>query len=173
MPRASPVCPMAPNRLIADLYRQHAQGLFSVALSVLRDASAAEDAVHDAVSRVLDRGQIDGDAVAYLYASVRNAARDLMRRRRVRQADPIDDGLFDPAWTAETGMAHEGELRRVLAEALASLPAEQQEVLLMRAVGRLGFEQIAAAIGAPLGTVASRYSRGVNALRDQLQEVVQ
>lgn len=163
---------MTPDRLIADLYRQHSQGLFSVALAILRDASAAEDAVHDAVSRVLDRGRIDGDAVAYLYASVRNAARDLLRRRRVRRAESIDDGLFDPSWSSAAGLEQSEELRHSLASALEMLPPEQQEVLLMRAVGRLGFEQIAAAIGAPLGTVASRYSRGVEALRHQLQEVV-
>jgi len=164
---------MPPDRLIADLYRQHAQGLFSVALAIVRDAAIAEDAVHDAVSRVLDRGTIDGDAVAYLYASVRNAARDLLRRRRVRRAEPIDDRIFDPAWTSEPGLSCDQELRHALAGAIESLPPEQQEVLLMRAVGRLGFEQIAAAIGAPLGTVASRYSRGVDALRHQLQEVAQ
>lgn len=164
---------MAPVRLIAELYKQHAQGLFSVAVAILRDAAAAEDAVHDAVSRVLDRGHIDGDAVAYLYASVRNAARDQLRRRQVRMAEPIDEGLFDPSWRPASGLADEIDLRHALAGAIEALPPEQQEVLLMRAVGRLGFEQIAAAIGAPLGTVASRYSRGVEALRLQLQEVVQ
>ena len=41
----------------------------------------------------------------------------------------------------------------------------------MRALGRLGFEQIATVTGLPLGTVASRYSRGVQALRNRLQEV--
>jgi len=160
-------------RTIADLYRQHAQALFGVALSVLRDASAAEDAVHDAVSRVLERGRINGDTTAYLYASVRNAARDALRRRRVRMAESVDEGLIDADWSDEPAFGSENDMRRVLSEALESLPPEQQEVLLMRAVGRLGFEQIAAAIGAPLGTVASRYSRGVEALRGQLQEVVQ
>lgn len=159
-------------RLIADLYRQHSQGLFSVALAILRDASAAEDAIHDAVSRLLDRGRIDGDPVAYLYASVRNAARDLFRRRRVRSAGRIEDSLFDPEEIAASARVSDEDLRSTLGAAIESLPAEQQEVLLMRAVGRLGFEQIAVAIGAPLGTVASRYSRGVEALRNQLQEVV-
>jgi len=163
---------MASEHLIADLYRQHAQGLFSVALSVLRDAAAAEDAVHDAVSRLLDHDDARSDPVAYLYASVRNAARDLLRRRRVRSAETIDDGIFDRSLIAPGTGGTDSELRRELGAAIESLPAEQQEVLLMRAVGRLGFEQIATAIGAPLGTVASRYSRGVEALRHHLQEVV-
>lgn len=163
---------MTSEQLIADLYRRHAQGLFSVALAVLRDAAAAEDAVHDAVSRLLDRRDVRSDPVAYLYASVRNAARDLLRRRRVRRAETIEDDLFDRTPTGPDDAGAAGELRRELCAAIEMLPPEQQEVLLMRAVGRLGFEQIAAAIGAPLGTVASRYARGVQALRHQLQEVV-
>lgn len=159
--------------LIADLYRQHAQGLFSIAMTVLHDASLAEDAVHDAVGRLLDNRRIQGDPVAYLYASVRNAARDLSRRRSVRRAETIHEGLFEPGSSADGWKESSSDLRRTLAAAVETLPAEQQEVLLMRAIGRLGFEQIAAAIGAPLGTVASRYSRGVEALRQQLQEVVQ
>lgn len=162
---------MASERLIADLYKQHAQGLFSVALSILRDTAAAEDAVHDAVSRLLDRRRGESDPVAYLYASVRNAARDLLRRRKVRSAAPIDDSLFDEDLLPTGVTVSDRELRAALTHAIDTLPPEQQEVLLMRAVGRLGFEQIAAAIGAPLGTVASRYSRGVEALRGQLQEV--
>ncbi|MBM4112367.1 MAG: sigma-70 family RNA polymerase sigma factor [Phycisphaerae bacterium] len=168
--RFSRTMPGAP--LIAELYRQHAQGLFSVAMTVLHDSSLAEDAVHDAVSRLLDDRRIDGDPVAYLYASVRNAARDLGRRRSVRRADSISEGLFDPSLSTEGWNEPSSDLRRTLAEAVDALPPEQQEVLVMRAVGRLGFEQIATAIGVPLGTVASRYSRGVGALRQQLQEVV-
>ncbi len=158
--------------LIADLYRQHAQGLFSIAMTVLHDAALAEDAVHDAVSRLLDHHGIEGDPVAYLYASVRNAARDLVRRRSVRRAETIQDGLLDSGAGGVGEGCESDDLRRTLGAAVEALPPEQQEVLLMRAVGRLGFEQIAAAIGAPLGTVASRYSRGVEALRQQLQEVV-
>ncbi|MBX3354887.1 MAG: sigma-70 family RNA polymerase sigma factor [Phycisphaeraceae bacterium] len=164
---------MARDRQIAELYRQHAQGLFSVGLAILRDSAAAEDAVHDAVSRLLASTRAERDPVAYLYAAVRNAARDLLRRRKVRSAQPIDEGLFEDALFDDSIPAERSDLRRALATAMDALPPEQQEVLLMRAVGRLGFEQIAAAVGAPLGTVASRYSRGVEALRHQLQEVVQ
>lgn len=163
---------MGDPRTIADLYRQHGQGLFSVALAILRDPAASEDAVHDAIARLLDRPRVDGDPVAYMYAAVRNAARDLLRRRAVRKADQVHDAIFDAAqlqeWSGEPG----SEMRRVLAAAIETLPPEQQEVLIMRAIGRLGFEQIASAIGAPVGTVASRYSRGVQALRSQLEEVV-
>jgi len=163
---------MPDARTIADLYRQHSQGLFSVAYSILRESATAEDAVHDAITRLLDRRLVDGDPVAYMYASVRNAARDLLRRRAVRHAEPMSDTLFDVSQLDEWSNEEGDDLRRTLSAAVDSLPPEQQEVLLMRAIGRIGFEQIATAIGAPLGTVASRYSRGVEALRHQLQEVV-
>ena len=78
------------------LYAEQRQGLFAVALAIVRDAALAEDAVHDGVHRVLARGRPpEGDPVAFLYASVRNAAIDLTRRRRVRRAAPLEEALFD------------------------------------------------------------------------------
>jgi RNA polymerase sigma-70 factor (ECF subfamily) len=56
-------------------------------------------------------------------------------------------------------------------EAVDRLSQEQREVILLRSVARLGFEQVAEVIGAPVGTVAARYSRAVSALRQQMTEV--
>jgi len=64
------------------IYREHRQGLFTLALSITRRGDRAEDAVHDAFAR-LCRGttQPAGDPVAYVYATVRNAAIDIIRSR--------------------------------------------------------------------------------------------
>ena len=81
------------------LYAEHRQGLFTLALSIVRDASAAEDAVHDGVHRVLARAKApEGDPVAFLFAAVRNAAIDATRRARVRAAKPADGN--PQAWQA-------------------------------------------------------------------------
>lgn len=154
------------------LYAEQRQGLFAVALSIVRDAALAEDAVHDGVHRVLARGRApEGDPVAFLYASVRNAAIDLTRRRRVRQAAPLEGGLFDDRQADPLLRAIDREMSERLRRAIEELTPEQREVIVLRAVARLGFEQIAAVCGAPLGTVAARYHRAVAALRNQIQEM--
>lgn len=154
------------------LYAEHRQGLFSMALSVLRDAALAEDAVHDGVHRVLARSVPPaGDPVAYLYASVRNAALDLLRRGRVRAAGPVSDLLCDDRTPDPALRAAEREAARRMRAALEDLGPEQREVILLRSVARLGFEQIAEVVSAPVGTVAARYSRGVATLRRAMEEV--
>lgn len=157
---------------IARIYQEQRQALYSLALGILRDPGAAEDAVHDAVSRVLIRTrEPEGDPAAFLFTCARNAALDAARRRKVRAAAPVDGSIFDSSRVDPSMSAADAEAFEQLRSAIDELPQEQQEVLLMRALGRLGFEQIATVTGLPLGTVASRYSRGVQALRNRLQEV--
>jgi RNA polymerase sigma-70 factor (ECF subfamily) len=160
--------------LIADLYQEHRHALHALALTLLRDSALAEDAVHDGVQSMLSRQRApEGDPVAYLFVVVRNAALDLARRRRVRLASGDTDGLFDPRQPDPLLRAGDADAARRLREAIEDLSPEQQEVIVLRTLGRLGFEQIATVTGAPFGTVAARYSRAIAALRRELQEVPQ
>lgn len=155
------------------LYAEQRQGLFAVALAIVRDPALAEDAVHDGVHRVLARGRApEGDPVAFLYVAVRNAAIDLTRRRRVRQAAPLEGGLFDERQTDPLLRAIDREASERLRAAIDSLTPEQREVIVLRSVARLGFEQIASVCGVPLGTVAARYHRAIAALRSQILETL-
>ncbi len=157
---------------IADLYQEHRQSLYSLALTLLRDPALAEDAVHDGIQSMLSRSRApEGDPVAYLFVVVRNAALDLARRRKVRLASSTHDALFDARQPDPLLRASDADAARRLREAIERLSPEQQEVIVLRSLGRLGFEQIATVLGAPFGTVAARYSRAVSALRRELQEV--
>lgn len=159
---------------IADLYQEHRQALYALAMTLLRDPGLAEDAVHDGMQSMLSRNRApEGDPVAYLFVVVRNAALDLARRRKVRLATGSAEALFDPRQPDPLIRAGDADAARRLREAIEELSPEQQEVIVLRAMGRLGFEQIATVTGAPFGTVAARYSRAVAALRRELQEVSQ
>ena len=75
-----------PGLDLADLYRQHRLRLLRIAVLLVDDRASAEDAVQDAFAAVHRRGlQLrDPDAaLGYLQASVVNAARTALRRRRV------------------------------------------------------------------------------------------
>lgn len=157
---------------IADLYQEHRQALYSMALALLRDGALAEDAVHDGIQSMLSRNRApEGDPVAYLFVVVRNAALDLARRRKVRMASSTHDSMFDARQPDPLLRASDADAARRLRAAIDELTPEQQEVIVLRAMGRLGFEQIATVTGAPFGTVAARYSRAVAALRRELHEV--
>lgn len=157
---------------LEDIYRDHRRGLFGLALSVVREAAAAEDAVHEAFARMVrQRDQPSADPVPYVYKAVRNAAIDQTRRRQTRP-DPIDTtiNLFaapkkdDPATQAEMT-----ETQQMLMHAVNNLPGDEREAVVMRSFGGLTFKQIAEATGQPLSTVSSQYQRALGKLRQKLE----
>jgi RNA polymerase sigma-70 factor (ECF subfamily) len=172
---------------LEDIYARHRQGLFTLALSITRCAARAEDAVHDAFVRLCRRRFISvpptgteagpgADPVAYVFASVRNAAVDLVRRAPPDRARPASIFAGARASHAAAAAADAGALdaerRGWIARAIDALPPEQREAVILRVYAGLSFAQIAEAVDAPLQTVASRYRRGLERLRHQLAKLV-
>ena len=122
-----------------------------MARQYLRTPEEAEDAVQEGFIRFWKRKERAEDATAYLFACVRTAALDLRRAGRSRAAhNPPAGPLF--------ATPDEGPERRERVEAaVAQLPEDQREVLVMRIWAGLTFAQIAAALEIPMNTAASRY----------------
>jgi RNA polymerase sigma-70 factor (ECF subfamily) len=162
---------------LSAIYQRHRQGLFTLAASITRCPSRGEDAVHDAFARLCrasggDDARGCGDAVAYVFAAVRNAAVD-----QVRRAPPVVDDidmaavLFDLS-DDPARQAIDAERRRLVADAVGALPGQQREVVLLRVYAGLAFAQIAQVVDAPLPTVAARYRRALERLRQRLESMV-
>jgi RNA polymerase sigma-70 factor (ECF subfamily) len=135
----------------------------------------AEDIVQEALLRAFRGidGLRTGDAKAWLFAIVRNCHSTAVRRERRRPVVPLpeehdrEDGhsmiAATPDPESDTIRADE---RRALARLLANLPEEQREVLVLREIEDMGYREIAAVIGIPIGTVMSRLSRARAALKE-------
>jgi len=157
---------------LEKLYMRHRQGLFTLALAVAGSPDAAEDAVHEACARVLAAKESPaGDPAAYLFAAVRNAAVDGRRRRGAAAAvaRSAAEGIFNGRQLATDRPEGDAEVDRRIREAVSGLPEEQREAVVMRIYGGLTFEQMAGALGEPLATVASRYRRAMERLREELR----
>lgn len=149
----------------AALYDRFAGPLYRVALALLRSRPDAEDAVQEVfLGLARSRPSLDGveNVRAYLFSALRRAAARLAARRR---ADPLP--ALGPPAPAEQGA--DPELSPLLEQGLAALPAEQREVLSLKIDGALTFAEIAAVVGAPLKTVASRYRYALEKLRATLE----
>lgn len=161
------------------LYREHRKGLFTLALAITRDAGQAEDAVHEAFTRLCRRTyHPNGDAASYIYAAVRNAARDQIRQRRCGASSTQRSSIFkesialaDPD-AAPDRATLEAERDRMLRQAIEQLAEDQREVVVMKLFGNLTFEQIAKAIGSPLSTINSRYRRALEELEKALEDKI-
>jgi RNA polymerase sigma-70 factor (ECF subfamily) len=145
------------------LYDKHGPALVAYACSFVADAAAAEDVVHEVFLRLLSAEIRTPDVpVAYVYRAVRNAA--LNARRSGQRDAPLDanSSVFE---------RRDGNREAALAlqHALAELPEEQREVVVMRVWSGMTLEEVAAATAAPLNTVASRYRYALEKLRERLR----
>jgi RNA polymerase sigma-70 factor (sigma-E family) len=168
-PQPDPL-PAAARAAVDDLFRLHVVDLVRFALMLVGDQSTAEDVVQDAflgLYRAWNRVR-DPDAVlGYLRTAVVNGARSVHRSRgRARlmrvQHDP-------PVWSAEAAVM-DGEDRRAVLAAIATLPKRQREVLALKYYLNLSERDVAAIMRVSRGTVASASSRALAALARRLRE---
>lgn len=150
-------------RQLVERYQQRA---YHVAQRVLGSDSDAEDVVQESfVKAYLSIGSFKGDSAFYswLYRIVYNMAIDERRRRARKGGAPEDlDNLsqtqaleLSVSETPEVLASTRQELRQ-LNKALNQLSAEHREVLIMREVDGLAYEEIASTLGVNRGTVMSR-----------------
>ena len=157
------------------IYSENRQGLYTLALSITRQPEQAEDAVHDALLRLCKtESKPSGDPVAYVFAAVRNAAVDQIRKR----ARAIDSGVSvfaDPTIDTDTWpdqAAATSERDALLRRAVDDLPDDQREAIVLKLFAGLTFDQIARSRNEPLSTVSSRYRRALERLKKSIETFV-
>ncbi|MBA5685471.1 RNA polymerase sigma factor [Rugamonas apoptosis] len=146
-------------RLVACIPR-----LRRYARALLGERADADDLVQDTVARGWDRlatWRRGGDMRAWLFSIMHNLHVDRLRQPGLPTV-PLDD---DSPMPADPAQPSDRLAVRDLDAALQQLPPEQRAVLLLVAVEELSYEQTAATLGIPLGTVMSRLSRGRERLR--------
>lgn len=161
------------------LMRRYNRRLFRVARSVLRDESAAEDAVQEAYMRAftnLERYRPTGKFGAWLTRIALNEA--LMLRRRTRtdtvSLDQMDEAtLFGAcASTAAADSSSDGveamNARQMLEQAIDALPAAFRTVFMLRMVEELSINETAACLSINSATVKTRLHRAQRRLRAEL-----
>jgi len=141
------------------LYEQHSRGLRAYACSVAGSFAAAEDAVHVVFERLLHGGiEISGPPTPNLYRVVHNAALNHIRSKR-REAELTDTWLESPVGMEQSALE--------LQSALAELPQDQREVIVLHIWAQMSFEEVASALEISPNTAASRYRYGLSKLRAQ------
>ena len=109
------------------------------------------------------------EARPWLLRIVRNTWSDLRQRRgaRISSAGQIEDRPSDGPDPEQSALA--GDRRRQIAAALAALPAEAREILVLREIEDLSYKHIAAVLDLPVGTVMSRLARAREKLAAELR----
>ena len=143
-----------------------APGLVLFARQWVRSSADAEDIVQEAFVRFWRRNH-DIKNRGLLYAAVRSAALDLLRRD-IRRARREADAIAEADQVVEPSFEFENESQQALGAAIDVLPHEQREVLVMKVWNELTFGEIADALGISQNTAASRYRYALAALKKNL-----
>lgn len=176
------------RRLIADclggrrdafgeLVSRYQARLYNSALRLVSSAEDAADVVQDAflsAYQALHTFKGDAEFFTWLYRIAFNTAISLKRKKRPAvslEAHARESGLDpdDPSEYVRPSAAIErSEDERKLHDAIARLSAEHRDVLVLKDLDGMKYEEIAAILGVPIGTIRSRLHRARLELRDLL-----
>lgn len=159
---------------MASLYDRYAGPLVALAYRILGDRAEAEDVALSALARAWREAHrfesARGSVRAWLTVMTRSRAMDAARRARTREATAGRDLTAGRATSEDpAGAAERDEDRRLVLAALAELPDTQREAIELAYYGGLSQTEIAARLGAPLGTVKTRIRDGMKKLRTALR----
>jgi RNA polymerase sigma factor (sigma-70 family) len=173
----------APLALQAAALRPLLRAVVATMLGEGREHPDVEDCTHEALRRALEGyGRLrDGEALRpWLVGIARHVALDKMReRKRVRRraAPEVPEGereatverFGDPGPGPDEQALH-AERRRLVHQALEGLGESQRSALLLVHLEGLSYQEVAARLGVPLGTVATWIARGRRSVADHLRE---
>jgi len=145
---------------------------FAQALGMVKDKDEAMDVAQEAFVKVykyLDNFKGDSSFYTWLYRIVANLCVDRMRRKSAQSSDAVEfDEKLNQEEMATAGIlstrlgsnpqkaALRGELAQKMEEALAKIPEKHREILLMRELEGMSYEDLSRVLKIPKGTVMSR-----------------
>ncbi len=159
------------ERALSELYDRYAGLIYGAGIRYLGDRVLAEDLVQDVFTAVWQNasGFDPGRAsfATWVYRITRNRATDLIRRRKARVRTVGGDS---PLESGEEDVTGELSLSFDLASALSRLTPTHREVLTLAYFRGLSQSEISSHTNTPLGTVKSRTTAALRALREAMLE---
>jgi RNA polymerase sigma-70 factor, ECF subfamily len=155
---------------LVALHARFANLVFSVAVRVLNDHTAAEEVTQDTFMRLWDKSHTydsqKGQFVVWLLTITRRLAIDVLRKRS--RQEPQQGMLFideNPQLWESLLSSGSNELRRTLVLVMQQLPPEQSDVISLAYFYGMSHSDISAYLNLPLGTVKTRIRQGMQKLR--------
>ncbi len=151
------------------IYDAMGNQLYGHVLGLVGSDADAEDIIQDLFIRLAHkRGNLlrADNLEAYIFAMARNMARDAIGRRP-RNTISIEE--FPQVLEYEAAAPDPAQKNGSLLKALLALPIAQREILTMKCLGAMSFDDIARCLGISINTAASRYRYALNKLRNRVK----
>ena len=159
---------------------EHADGLYGYAVTLTRNYAEAEDLVQETFLRALGamhRLRENSNVKGWLFTILRNIWLNELRKRRngpnmVGMEDNDGRALDLPGKFKDSHeILVDHEDAQIVRSAIAELPVEHREVILLREFEEMSYQQIATILNCPVGTVMSRLGRARARLRFILEDL--
>jgi len=170
-----------------ELIRRYERPVFSLIFRMVRDRELSEDLAQDTFVKVLnhiDRYRPEFKFSSWLFKIANNVAIDHLRRRQIETisidgsphaatADAIEATSFEIAGQQESPLEEmeSRELGSAIERAIGRLRPEYRSCIMLRHVEGRSYEEIAATLDLPLGTVKTYIHRARHELRRALEPV--
>ena len=158
------------EQAFVELYRRRHHDVYRFAFAMVKSRSFAQDVTQEVFLNVLENAarfdSAKGSVRAWLFGCARYVTLDRLRlERRWTDAMPDDVAALD----GDEHLLADQRIQRLHA-ALARLPVEYREALVLCELQELSYAETAAVLGCPVGTVRSRMHRGRVLLATMLDE---
>lgn len=154
------------RNIIHKVIRDNLDGFIRFAFFRLGDMSKAEDAVQEAVLRILENPPSltkAGNLKAYLYKTVYNLCQDSFREDQHYKKIPIDS--IEEHEDKNEEILDAEEAKRIY-HLLNGLPGKESEVIRMNVIDQLSFAEISRVLDIPESTAKYRYKAGMKKMRN-------
>jgi RNA polymerase sigma-70 factor, ECF subfamily len=158
-------------------FGEYLDGLYGYAMVLSRNSTEAEDLVQETCLRALraiGKLRADSSVKGWLFTILRNIWLNQLRQRRTApdllELGADENRAHEPADTAQDPYTQyvSGVEREQVRAAIQQLPVEFREIIILREYEELSYQEIAALLDCPPGTVMSRLARARSKLRDLL-----
>lgn len=161
-------CKRGNQDALGRIYEKYKSDALILAIALLNNTSAAEDVVHDvflAFVQSIEKFRLTGSLKSYLLTCVANRARNANKaiHRHGVESNPAEPVSLDSDEPSQPIMCNE-QLQQ-LGDAMAQLPYDQRETIMLHFQAAMTFRTIAKSLGISVNTVKSRHRYGLDKLR--------
>jgi RNA polymerase sigma-70 factor (ECF subfamily) len=160
------------RRRFEQVVLPHVDAAYNLARWLTRNDHDADDVLQDAMLRAYRFfDTLRGAPRPWLLAIVRNACFSWLRTNRPADIESLDERMPEDETPGPEILAARGVDRRRLNEAIAALPVQFREALVLRELEDLSYKDIARIAEIPIGTVMSRLARARRLLAESMRLV--
>jgi RNA polymerase sigma-70 factor (ECF subfamily) len=153
------------------IYEKYKDEMLALAIALSNDRAAAEDVLHDvfvSFARYAKKLRLRTSLKSYLSSCIANRVRNLKHARSQHAAQLNEAEAYDKDCDRPDRLAMSAELCRRIEQAMAQLPYDQREVIILHLQSAMRFRAIADSQGVSINTIQSRYRYGLDKLRSML-----